>query len=392
LPLLLKVSPYDFDSASRDQREMAAAAEAGFDIKILADIMSIESDKVENLTIKGFDVCRFFLMCPRSFAKYFYIIPRTFRIIRKIRSYKADVISCHDITLLIITYLSTFFIRKSNKPKLIYDSHEFELGRYTVKPRSRFWLWIIKHTERFLMKRSVFSIMVNDSIADEVVRIHNLKTRPIVIRNIPPNWKIDPTVTRKHREEIAELAGTSSSSFFAMYHGYVQRNRGIEVLIKAIQTNQNMFGVVMGSAMEEAYLDGLKAQAKERVIFIPAAPNNRIWEYAGAVDVEVMVIGAEAINDYLCLPNKFCESVQSLTPIVASDFPEMERLIEQYDIGLTCDPTNNADINDCLERMRTDKEMYARFKSNIVKAKEDLCWENEKAKLVEAYTAVKEEL
>jgi len=368
---------------------MAAAAEAGFDIKVLSDIISISGDKVENVTINGFDVCRFYLMCPRSIARYFYVIPRLFRIIRKIRSYRADVISCHDITLLFITYLSTLFVRKRNKPKLIYDSHEFELGRYTGKPRSRFRLWVIRHAERFLINRSAFSVMVNDSIADEVVRIHNLQTRPVVVRNIPPNWKIDPDVTLKRREELAALAGTGSSSFFAMYHGGIQRNRGIEIFIEAVQANQNVFGVIMGFVMEEDYLDRLKELARERVVFIDAVPNDRIWEYAGAVDVEVMAIGAEAINDYLCLPNKFCESIQSLTPIIASDFPEMKRLIEQYDIGLTCDPTSIDEINDCLERMRTDKEMYARLKRNMVKAKEDLCWENEKSKLVDAYQSVR---
>ena len=52
------------------------------------------------------------------------------------------------------------------------------------------------------MKRCAFSIMVNDSIADEVQQIHKLKERPIVVRSTPNNWQIDSKACKKVREEF----------------------------------------------------------------------------------------------------------------------------------------------------------------------------------------------
>jgi len=38
--------------------------------------------------------------------------------------------------------------------------------------------------------------------------------------------------------------------------------------------------------------------------------------------------------------------------------------------------------------MRTNREMYTRFKTNLKKAKEELCWENESKVLLEAYKKI----
>ena len=86
------------------------------------------------------------------------------------------------------------------KVKLIYDSHEFELGRNVKRRKAA--LTLVKWWEGFLMKRCVFSIMVNDTIADEVMRIHNLKNRPIVIRSTPNLWNIDNDECLRTRTEL----------------------------------------------------------------------------------------------------------------------------------------------------------------------------------------------
>ena len=63
----------------------------------------------------------------------------------------------------------------------------------------------------------------------------------------------------------------------------------------------------------------------------------------------------------------------------------MKPIVDQYGIGLTCDPTDLEEVNQCVEKMRTDKAFYAHCKENLKKAKEDLCWEKEKEILMDAY-------
>ena len=128
-----------------------------------------------------------------------------------------------------------------------------------------------------------------------------------------------------------------------------------------------------------------KCGAAERLRFLPPVPVNEIWKYAGAMDVGIMPIENLCLSYYYTLPNKFFENVQSLTPVICSDLPEMHRLVDEYGIGLICEPENVDDLAQCLERMRTDRAFYNSCKQNLLRAKRELCWEREKTVLLDAY-------
>ena len=56
--------------------------------------------------------------------------------------------------------------------------------------------------------------MVNDSIADEVQKIHKLKQRPIVVRSTPEKWAVDPEETKKKRRELLDRF-TDSGAYYS---------------------------------------------------------------------------------------------------------------------------------------------------------------------------------
>jgi hypothetical protein len=53
---------------------------------------------------------------------------------------------------------------------------------------------MIKFWEGKLIKKSVFTIVVSDGIADELQKIYKMDNRPVVIRSIPNKWSIDRSV------------------------------------------------------------------------------------------------------------------------------------------------------------------------------------------------------
>ena len=271
------------------------------------------------------------------------------------------------------------------KAKLIYDSHEFELGRNT--DRNKLQIFLIKYLERFLIKRCAFSIMVNDSIADEVQKIHKLKQRPIVVRSTPEKWTVDPETVLKHRLAFQNAFGNDNP--ILMYHGAVVPGRGIEKMLEVVKAMPQTNAVVLGNGAGP-YITGLKQLSEQygiiqRVLFHPAVSIEELWKYVGAADIGMVTIPSVAQSYYYMLPNKFFESIQSETPIIGSDFPEIRRLVQQYGFGLLCDPESTEDICACVTRMLTDKELYNLCKQKAVKAKEDLCWEKEKLVLQKAY-------
>lgn len=382
---VLKICIFDWQNCSRDKRELSACRELELTPLVMAK--GEKDDWYREDEVSGFRVLRF------STRPLGTKVPAPLNWVATMvcwahcaRKLKPAVISGHDIVPVAIGWMATLGMPAKKKPKLVYHSHEFELGRN--EKRSKLQLFFLKHLERFLMKRCAFSIMVNDAIADEVQKIHGLKQRPIVVRSTPNRWTVEPETCREVRSQLL-AAMSSPRQMLLMYHGAVMRGRGVEMLLQEVQHNPQVCAVILGNGQQD-YMDQLKAMAEslgvtDRVLFHPAVPLEVLWKYVGAADVGMVTVPAVVKSYYYMLPNKFFENIQSETPIVCSNFPAVAPIVEQYGIGLTCDPTDLEEIDRCVETMRTDREFYAKCKESLKKAKEDLCWEKEKAVLMDAY-------
>lgn len=384
---VLKICIGTWVNASRDKRELSVVQELGHEVEVIAKgDVSGQIDMVD-----GFKVTR---LSSRPLGEN---VPVTLNRMLSMFTWAAyirkrndiDVISGHDYLALTIGWMSN--VGKRKKAKLVYDSHEFELGRNTK--RSKLAYWTVCHWERFLMKRCAFSIMVNDVIADEVQRIHKLKERPIVVRSTPPYWELDEKSIQETRKMLCAKMGVPENNFLLMYHGQVTNDRGIEQLFQVLSHVSNCACVILGNADSEQYVKSLYELATslgiaDRVLFHPAVSMQVLRNYVGAADVGTIVAPSNFKSYYYSLPNKFFENIQSETPVVVSDFPEMGRIIDMYQIGLKIDPDNLQEIAGAICRMRDDKAFYQSCKENIKKAKTDLCWENEKKALQEAYRRI----
>jgi glycosyltransferase involved in cell wall biosynthesis len=390
---VLKIAAIEWKNASRDKRELSVYRELGADVLVMAKGSSMDNFKKDS--VDGFNVLRFSTRpLGERFPKSINRIISFFSWAYNARKLNADIISGHDLNGLLIGYLSNFGCFKKKRAGLIYDSHEFELGR--AVDRSKFQLWLTKQLERFLIKRCEFSIMVNDSVADEVQKIYRLKQRPIVVRNIPNLWELDYGKIAETRSEICNAMGISKDTFLVMYHGYVTPKRNIETLIDAVSRNKHIAGIILGDVSPEGYMEQLKKRARDlgisnRIYFHPVVPIEELYRYVGAADVGTVFLSANYRNEYLALPNKFFENIQSMTPVITFEFPEMKKIIQQYGIGMAVAIDNEEEIDAAIEKMRTDKEFYNQCKKNLEAAKRELCWENEKQILINAFKGVKYE-
>ena len=380
----VKLVPIEFINQTRDYRELQAVREIG-DINIIVVAKGSCSNIIEH------DFYQLHTLTTRPLK---FIPVKVNRIIsfflwaRYIRKLKVDIISCHNIIALAIGYISTLGIK--HKPKLIYDSHEFEFGRNSK--RGKFASFCVLLAERFLIKRCVFSIMVNDTIADAVQKLHKLKERPLVVRNISNYIEVDGSVVQQQRERYNTLFHFEKADFIVLYHGAIVNGRGIENTIKAIANIKGLKCIILGFG-EDAYIQNLKnmivANHLERiVVFHDAVPQDELWKYVGAVDVGVVMIDNICLSYYYSLPNKFFQNVQVHTPIIGSDFPEIKRMIEKYNIGLVCKADSPEALRTAIMRLKDDKALYNTFKENLKIASKELCWENEKKILIDAYKAI----
>lgn len=384
---VLKICIGTWVNASRDKRELSVVEELGHAVEVVAKgDVSGQVDMVD-----GFKVTR---LSSRPLGEK---APVALNRVLSMFTWAAyvrkradiDVISGHDYLALTIGWMSN--IGKRKKAKLVYDSHEFELGRN--QKRSKLAYWAVCHWERFLMNRCEFSIMVNDAIADEVQRIHELKERPVVVRNTPVYWNLDPLKTTEIRKMFCDRLTVSEDTFFVMYHGGVMPGRGIEVLLEAVNLEPNCACVVLGNPSTERYrkeLDKLVETLgiRKRVLFLPAVSAAELPHYVSASNAGVSLLQPVIKNHVLALPNKFFENIQSLTPVIVSDLPAIGALVDQYEIGCKVNPAEPQEIAAAICHMKDDRERYAAYKENLKQAKEDLCWEKEKGVLLEAYRRI----
>lgn len=199
--LVLKIAANTWENASRDVRELSVVRELGANVIVMA-----KGERTgEWETVRDFPVYR---MSTRPLGRwapnFLNRVVSVFTWARQAARFKPDVISGHDLIPLFIGWLSSCFRKKEHRPKLVYDSHEFTIYAGRKGPIETF---LVTHLERFLIKRCAFVIEVNDLIADEVQKIHKLKDRPVVVRNIPEKWDVDPAVCQDTRERIMASFG-----------------------------------------------------------------------------------------------------------------------------------------------------------------------------------------
>jgi len=373
------------DFASRNKRELQAACEYGYKVSVISsDDSKTFFEKYPNYTLIDDHQSTHVTYEMNKVVRIVKILWGYLVVIRNLRKVSADVMSCHDIDSLFMAWAAYLF--KVKRPAFIYDSHEFEIGRNISRNRLQRW-WVL-HLERFLIKRCLFSIMVNDAIADEVQRIHRLQTRPVVVRSTPSRWIIDEQKCFEKRKELLAKMKSPQQTLL-MYHGGVSRGRGIETLLEVVKRSENTCLLILGNG-ENKLMERLEQQSvslgiSDRVLFHPAVAMECLWQYVGAADIGMVTIPAVTKSYYYMLPNKFFENIQAETPVICSDFPAISPIVKKYNIGLTCDPTDVETICACISKLQIDKELYMTLKNNMKKAKEDLCWEKEKQVLFNAF-------
>ena len=385
--LVLKICCSTWENESRDKRELSVCRELGADVLVLAKGNSEDKGRIDY--VDGFEVRRY---STRPLKHVPNAINRIFSLVtwaRYAKKLKPDIISGHDITGVLIGWMSTWFVFKKNKPLIVYDSHEFELGLSKNQKKLK-WL-LVCFCERFFIKRCKFSIMVNDSIAEKVRDIHRMKDSFVVVRNTPLRWELDFEKISEQRNKYADILLTDNM-FIVLYHGAIMKERGVEQLLEAISLVKDVQVVVLGNG-EQTYLNYLRDlvvrfNIDDRVLFLSAVPLEELQAYVGAADVGVSLLQGSSENHMLALPNKFFENIQSLTPVIVSDFPEIGKMVDKYEIGIKVAPDSPEQIADAILKLKNDKLFYESCKKNLLFAKEELCWENEKDKLKSAYEVI----
>jgi glycosyltransferase involved in cell wall biosynthesis len=285
------------------------------------------------------------------------------------------------------TLYAAYKAAKSNKGKLIYDSHELYVDRNKLQKPSAFYKFLSYQFEGYFARKCDAVITVGDKIAELLQSRYRLKNNVFVVMNAPS--KIKQELKNDNHNKIREALHIPENYKLLIYTGSITFNRGLENLVRSLKFLPNMYLVMMGYGKND-FKKKLLAIANEnnvsdRFSFFGPVPSDEVTAYTQEADLGIAPIINACLSYYYCAPNKIFEYLLGGIPVVASNFPEMEKIVKENNIGTTFNPEKPESIAKAVKEVFSDDERYKQLKANTKIAAEKYNWENEEKKLLNIY-------
>ncbi len=269
------------------------------------------------------------------------------------------------------TILPCLRISKWKKIPRIYDAHELftELKEVVVRPRiQRMWTRIEKHA----LPQYQRGYTVSDSIATEFNRRYGVTYQ--TIRNV---------------SRLKELKQAVSKDRCILYQGAVNEARAFEYLVPAMQKVNGRL-VICGDGNFMLQLRALvkKYQLEHKIEIKGMLSPDQLWEFSQEAYIGVAIAVKEGLNQYLALPNKFFDYLHAGLPQVTMNYPEYQKINQQYEVALLIDNPDPQTIAAALNKLLSDTVLYNRLRENCLQARKELNWQQEEKKLLSFYESV----
>ncbi|UYG05926.1 glycosyltransferase family 4 protein [Halomonas sp. LR3S48] len=285
------------------------------------------------------------------------------------------VIHAHDVNVLPTAWLAA----KIARVPLVYDAHEISTDREGYKAFRGLVGWL----EKKLMPKAAGTITTTEARAKFFARAYGIP-RPLVLQNRPRLVKVGGG--NRIREEL----GLTESWPIVLYQGGLQPGRGLPRLVEAAASVPNAYFVFIGGGRQAAELHELAAKLElgERVRFIPTVPLSELPSYTASADIGVQPIENTCLNHFTTDSNKLFEYVIAGLPVVASQLPEIGKVVRRHDLGLLVPPGDTAALVEAIQRLVDDVELRAHYRTRAEQAALSLNWETQEQALVELYERV----
>lgn len=325
-------------------------------------------------------VLLFLYYCLRLMHKPLCFFDFYVRCYKYLKTNPSGIYHAHDLNTLPIA----FFVSRIHNSVLVYDSHELYVERNTRR-QSKIGKFILKLAEGYFVKRTNAIITVNKSIANEISNRYKVKT-PYVVMNCPSEKKGS---TAYEQKSLRKILNVKQDKKLLLYCGSITFNRGLEKLIESMKYLEDCHLVFMGYGKQE-YKAKLSKYVEnnnidDRFDFFGPVPSHEVTAYAASADLGVAPIENACLSYYYCSPNKVFEYINAGIPVIASSFPELKFVVENYGIGLTFDVVNPKSIAEAARRILDNKELYEQMKEGTKQASTYFNWENESKTLINLY-------
>jgi glycosyltransferase involved in cell wall biosynthesis len=241
----------------------------------------------------------------------------------------------------------------------------------------------VQHIWETIEKRIVpklnHCITVSASIAEIYSKKYGIPFH--LVRNVP---------ARKH---LSEKMPKESLPFptnlpVILYQGAVNLGRGIEEAIQAMHQISNACLVIVGdgdlwnACNELVQNEGLG----EKIFLTGKLPFEQLRIITPHATIGLSIEKDMGLNYRYALPNKLFDYIHAGVPVLSSSLPEIQNVMQTYDTGICIEEVTPTGIANAVKSLLENSDAMTRFKSNCLKASEELCWEHEEDTLKNIYS------
>lgn len=295
------------------------------------------------------------------------------------RRHTAQVVVAHDLPMLAVGRM----LAEELDAHLVYDSHELYSEQEFSRGQRVSWAQV----ERRHIHACKRVITVNPSIARELETRYGLADVAVI-----------------HNAERVTVQG--GRSWYLHQHFGIPREHRVLLFQGGFSAGRNLLELVEAMALlpqNGVHLvllgDGQLAGAMQRLIerkgvtsrvhIHPAVAQSLLLEVTVAADAGIIPYQAICLNNYYCTPNKLFEFIAAGLPVLASDLPELRRLVAGNQIGSVGDLATPRAMADMIEAFFADEQRLQSWRERLAVVRLELSWQQEGERLKQLYRAFK---
>ena len=284
---------------------------------------------------------------------------------------RADVYHAHDLNTLLMAWTAS----RLRRTPLIYDTHEVATDRADM--HFRWWAALLEKT---FVRRAERVICTTATRAEFTRKRYDIPM-PIVLRNLPAY--VEPQASRLIQERLGLPAGEK----IILYQGGIQPQRRLELLLEAARDIRGGVVVFLGSGRLKPQLveEVKKLGLTDVVRFHDAVPVGELPTWTACAYVGLQILQNTCFNHYSSLSNKLLEYLMAGVPVIASDLPEMRRVIEDTGAGVIIDTSDPRAIASAVNEILADPERREQMSQAAKASRKAYSWEREEHILTELY-------
>lgn len=358
---IVMVVTSDLATDQRVQRHAELLASRGYDLTVIGRRRKISLA----FNPVGYKAVRLRSIIEKG---WFFYVSYNIKLFWYLIFHRSSIIWANDLDTLLPCYIVSGL--KSNV--LIYDTHEYYTGVPELQNRSMirsFWVGL----EKWMLPKIKHGITVSESVALRYKKEYGIGLT--TIRNIPTaSVEKNHTVSTKH---------VLPSAPFIVYQGALNKDRGLEELIIAMQWLENYSLLIIGKGDLEESLKELvnELNLSGRIVFLGLLTPVELRKVTPHALIGVSIEKPTNPNYIMCLPNKLFDYIQAGIPVVAYPHPEIKKIIDGYQCGTYIHSHEPKQLATELKAI-LESSSITMWKEGSKKAAHSLNWENEQQVLM----------